>query len=207
MSQPRHTSLSLRTQLNGLIESLPACDPSDYYSTSRLVQQIGSLRTHLERDQVGELIPACALAFKLAEVLNKDGQLGPKQTLEAIDDVLSLVCESLGIERAKAAALPTPAAESANPAPPQPAPKPATNAAPKSALKLLSNKKLGEMLIQMSLLTPAQVEQALAHQRVTGCRFGEALVQMRILPRETVESALRMQGARRAMNDNPWSAR
>jgi hypothetical protein len=77
-------------------------------------------------------------------------------------------------------------------------------AAGQTQLRMVSNRKLGELLVQMSLLTPTQVEQALAHQRMTGCRLGEALIQLKLLPKNTVESALRMQGSRRNFSGDPW---
>jgi hypothetical protein len=198
MSQTRHTSLSLRTQFTSVATALASCDPADYFATSRLLEQLGALRTQLERDETAELVPYCALAIRLMEVLNKEGQLDARETMSAIDGVLRLMCAPLGID-------PPPAAAELQPRPPE-LPTKTSLTPPKDgspSLKLLSHKKLGEMLVQMSLLTPSQVEQALAHQRLTGCRLGEALIQMRILARETVESALRMQGARRT-NDDPW---
>jgi hypothetical protein len=198
MSQTRHTSLSLRTQFTALVASLASCDPADYFATSRLLEQLGAMRTQMERDNAEELLPICSLAIGLMEILNKEGQLGARETMSAIDGVMRLMCGPLGIEQPATHADLQPKAPDSTPKTSLPSPKEGS-----PSLKLLSHKKLGEMLVQMSLLTPSQVEQALSHQRLTGCRLGEALIQMRILARETVESALRMQGARRA-NEDPW---
>lgn len=201
MSQARHTSLSLRTQLTGLDGALRACDPTDYFATARLVQQLDALRTQMEKEQVPELLPACSMALRIAEVVNRDGQVGPKQAMSLIDGVLAQLCQALSVERAPAPAEAA-AAEPTQPALPAGAEKTAVR-----QLKTISNRKLGEIMMQLSLLTPAQVEQALAHQRMTGCRLGEALIQMRVLSREAVESALRVQGVRRADRDDPWGHR
>jgi hypothetical protein len=113
---------------------------------------------------------------------------------------------SLGIDLPATAQLP--AAGTTSDAKPERAPAAAPTPVPTGAgqtqLRMVSNRKLGELLVQMSLLTPTQVEQALAHQRMTGCRLGEALIQLKLLPKNTVESALRMQGSRRNFSGDPW---
>ena len=37
-------------------------------------------------------------------------------------------------------------------------------------------KRLGEILLEMKLVTPGKIENALEHARRTSCRLGEALV-------------------------------
>lgn len=200
MSNLNHTSLSLRTQLSGVVASLASCDPADYFATSRLVQQITVLRGQLEREQRSGLLPLCSLALRTAEALNKDGKLGPQQTLDAIDGMLEQLCGSLGIEPStEAAAVPAPAPEA-----PVPAKVVLGRTSSTPALKLVSSRKLGDLMVQLAMLNPSQVEQALNHQRMTGCRFGEALIQLRLLTKEAVESAVRMQNARRPSRDD-WN--
>jgi hypothetical protein len=222
MPRTHHTSLSLRTHLNGVVAAISSCDPADFFSTSRVVQQLTDLRSQAERDRAQAVLPLCTVALHFAEALNREPQLSPKAAKDLLAEMLAAVCTTLGVETEGAPTgdgelpqLPAGTVPEAAPAGSTktagdaraPMPVSSGTTAKRPGLKLVSNKRLGEMLVQMSLLTPTQVEQALNHQRVTGCRLGEALIQMRILTRETIESALRMQGARRATTDNPWTMR
>ena len=65
-------------------------------------------------------------------------------------------------------------------------------------LALRDGQRLGELLVSMTMLTPAQVEEAVLVQRATGQRLGEALLQMRLLTPDMLESALRVQKTKRA---------
>jgi len=51
-------------------------------------------------------------------------------------------------------------------------------------------KRLGEILLDMKLVTPKKIEEALEHARRTGARLGEALVEMNMLTEEQVTRAL-----------------
>ncbi|MDH3265128.1 MAG: ATPase, T2SS/T4P/T4SS family, partial [Paracoccaceae bacterium] len=51
-------------------------------------------------------------------------------------------------------------------------------------------KRLGEILLQMGLVTPEKIEDALVHSRRTGSRLGEALVDLSMLTEEQVARAL-----------------
>ncbi len=51
-------------------------------------------------------------------------------------------------------------------------------------------KRLGEILLQMGLVTPEKIEEALTHARRTGGRLGEALVDLNMLTEEQVTRAL-----------------
>jgi hypothetical protein len=198
MSTPRHTPLSLRTQLVALANELHSSDSNDYFANDRSAQQLSKFKSGLERDGFKDVAEQAAVAVRLAEFLQSGETLKAEQAHELLELLVKSIATAIGVE------LPTPEPPAATPrtdAPPAvPAPRP-------NELRLSSNRKLGEILVQMSLLTPSQVEQALAHQRMTGCRLGEALVEMRILSKSTVESALRGQGLRRG-NDysDPWRA-
>ncbi|MCC7014639.1 MAG: hypothetical protein IT454_18910 [Planctomycetes bacterium] len=210
MAQSRHTSLSLRTQLSGLAGAVNSSDPSDFFSVARVVQQLSLVRGLIEKEQVTELVPLCTAAQRLAELLNQDGQIGATDARAVIDQIVVGMCEQLGIERQAPAPSAAPEVGAQAPvAKPEVGAKEPPPALGKTAtgpsLKLVSNRKLGDLMVQLSMLTPTQVEQALGHQRMTGCRFGEALVQMRILPKDAVESALRIQSARKAQGDG-WGA-
>jgi hypothetical protein len=75
-------------------------------------------------------------------------------------------------------------------------------------LALKDGKRLGELLVKMTMLTPEQVEEAVKVQRSTGQRLGEALLQMRFLTPDMLESALRVQKTKReqAGKKDHWSS-
>jgi hypothetical protein len=75
-------------------------------------------------------------------------------------------------------------------------------------LALRDGQRLGELLVNMTMLTPEQVEEAVKVQRATGQRLGEALLQMRLLTPDMLESALRVQKTKRASGartQDDWS--
>lgn len=198
MTQPRHTTLSLRTQLVSIVEGLRGTDARDYFANARSAQQLGALKVQLERDGFKDIAQHAAVALRIAEMLQDGESIKAEQALELQRATLEAIASSLAVE------LPASAASAASNA--APAAAKAESLHRTQALRMVSNRKLGEILVQMSLLTTAQVEQALSHQRMTGCRLGEALIQMRLLPKATVESALRVQGARRHDGGDPWRA-
>src|SRR5688572_3276278 len=205
----RHASLTLRTQVSAVAESLARCEPNDAFALQRLLQQLLSLRALLERDSASDLAPACTLAIRVVDQLLKpDPQIGAALAKEIVTGLVGIVCGAIQLEGVVdppsevRAATGTDAPDKA-PAKVLDKAEGGKSAAKQANLKLVSSRKLGEMLTQMSLLTPTQVEKALNHQRMTGCRFGEALIEMRVLTKEAVESALRMQDARRGPK-GPW---
>jgi len=72
-------------------------------------------------------------------------------------------------------------------------------------LALRDGQRLGELLVNMTMLTPQQVEEAVKVQRATGQRLGEALLQMRLVTPDMLESALRVQRTKRASKGDEWS--
>jgi hypothetical protein len=74
-------------------------------------------------------------------------------------------------------------------------------------LNLCDGQRLGELLITMSMLKPAQVQEALEVQKRRGLKLGDALVEMKILTREMVQSALRVQKQRRTNGADAWASR
>lgn len=206
MTQSRHTPLGLRTQLVALANGISSSDAKDYFANERTANQIGSLKVQLERDGFKDVAQQSAVALRIADILQREEQIGPEKARELLALLVQAMATSLGIDlpvtaqQAAAAPGPDAKAERAVAAAPTPVP----TGAGQTQLRMVSNRKLGDLLVQMSLLTPTQVEQALAHQRMTGCRLGEALIQLKILPKNTVESALRMQSSRRNISGDPW---
>lgn len=206
MTQSRHTPLGLRTQLVALANGISSSDAKDYFANERTANQIGSLKVQLERDGFKDVAQQSAVALRIAEILQREEQIGPEKARELLTMLVQAMATSLGIDL-PAGAQPAAAAQGSEAKPERAAaaaPTPVPTGAGQTQLRMVSNRKLGELLVQMSLLTPTQVEQALAHQRMTGCRLGEALIQLRLLPKNTVESALRMQGSRRNFSGDPW---
>ncbi|HUR27302.1 MAG TPA: hypothetical protein VM509_03895 [Planctomycetota bacterium] len=75
-------------------------------------------------------------------------------------------------------------------------------------LALRDGQRLGELLVNMTMLTREQVEEAVEVQRRTGQRLGEALLQMRLLTPDMLESALRVQKTKRTKSgktEDHWS--
>jgi hypothetical protein len=201
MTQSRHTPLGIRTQLVAVAGALHEAQPSDYFSNERSTQQLGTIKAQLERDGFKDVAQQAAVALRIAELLQDGGEINSEQALELQRMLVDSMASALGVELPASS---SPAAARAGEATSAASKLAATSGGP--SLRMVSNRKLGEILVQMSLLTSAQVEQALAHQRMTGCRLGEALIQMRLLPKATVESALRVQGARRIDSGDPWRA-
>ncbi|MBL8803069.1 MAG: hypothetical protein JNN27_13785 [Planctomycetes bacterium] len=208
MTQSRHTPLGLRTQLVALANGIGSSDAKDYFANERTANQIGSLKAQLERDGFKDVAQQGAVALRIAEILQREEQIGPEKAHELLAMLVQSMATSLGIDLPVTAQPPAAAPSSSSDAKteraPAAAPTPVPTGAGQTQLRMVSNRKLGELLVQMSLLTPTQVEQALAHQRMTGCRLGEALIQLKLLPKNTVESALRMQGSRRNFSGDPW---
>lgn len=194
MTTSRHTTLSLRTQMVSLVDALRAADSADYFSNDRTSHQLGVLKGQLERDGFKDVAQHAAVALRVAEILQDNETISREQALELQRMIAHAIAQTLAIE------LPAPE-EGAAPQASKTEPLQRT-----AQLKMVSSRKLGEILVQMSLLNSSQVEQALAHQRMTGCRLGEALIQMRLLPKATIDSALRVQGARRHSSGDPWRA-
>jgi len=205
MTQSRHTPLGLRTQLVALASGVATSDAKDYFANERTANQIGALKVQLERDGFKDVAQQSFVALRIAEILQHEEQIGPEKARELLALLVQAMATSLGIDLPVGAQQAAAAASSVKTERSSPATQVAVpTSAGQTELRMVSNRKLGELLVQMSLLTPSQVEQAVAHQRMTGCRLGEALVQLKLLPKNTVESALRMQGSRRNFSGDPW---
>ena len=71
-----------------------------------------------------------------------------------------------------------------------------------SSLTLRDSRRLGDILVQLSMLDLAQVENALRVQRATGKRLGEALKELRLITPGMLDSALRFQQNKRSASRN-----
>ena len=191
MTSSHHVSLPLRSILDGLGGRLPGCDAQDETETAALIGQLGDLRTTLAKENAEHLADVSSLAILLVDHLSRNRLVGPKETMDVVDEILDLVRGGLGmthdVER------------DADAAP--------EGAAP--ALRLIDGQRLGELLITVSMLSSEDVERALELQKMTGMRLGEALVEQGVLTKESVQAALRLQRNRRRHEDDVarWGGR
>jgi two-component system chemotaxis sensor kinase CheA len=111
------------------------------------------------------------------------------------DSGLSSLFDSLSRGAKIERSLPTPEPSSASVAPSPRAPSPQGTAPAKPAA---SPHRLGEILIEAGLASPAQIEEALKDKRLP---VGQKLVQMQVVPPERIQEALAVQSARRGDPD------
>jgi len=191
MTTTPQTNPAIQLLVEGLSGAVPGCDPQNAAHTAQLTRQLRELRTQLAEGSAngksGDLGPLLNVAISLIEHVARQGLVGPRETMVLLEDILVHVRTSLGIP------LPAPAAAEA--------PDDGLRAA---GLQLIDGRRIGEILVTLSMLSEADVEKALKVQKVTGRRLGEALVQMRLLTPDMVEAALRIQRVRNKRWVEPW---
>jgi len=191
MKTPEHISLPLAKLLDRLSNSLSTCDPENSEAMTRITHDLGELRAGLEHEHTEHLSDIAGLALRLVDDLANHGLVGPRETLEVVEQAIDAVRSRLGLAAHDSATAKVPG-----------------KGTPQSThLALLDGKRIGELLVTLSMLSPEDVERALTLQKQTGMLLGEALVELKILNRGAVESALRLQSARRRRNlqDDPWA--
>jgi hypothetical protein len=72
-----------------------------------------------------------------------------------------------------------------------------------TGLKLVGEAMLGEILIELNMITRRQLERALDFQKQTGVRIGEALVKFGATTIDQIEQALKLQGSQRRFGKTP----
>jgi hypothetical protein len=171
-----HLSLTLKSLLKDLSENLDSKDPQDVHAMHDLKRKLGELRNTLERESAPLLGEVTGIAVRLVEELGRSGLVGPKESIDIVDEVLGIVRGSLGVS-----------AEKLERAPQDPG----------AALRLIDGQRLGHLLVTLSMLSPEDVERALRSQKMNGLLLGEALVEQGVLSKESIQAALRLQRARR----------
>ena len=189
MTSPQHVSLPLKSLLNDLSSTIPKCDPQDVAQTTELVQRLGSLRTTLEKEKSGPLAEVCGVALQMVDLLSRNGLVGPKESMDVVEEIVGVVRGGLGLprqeERSKA---------------------PSKRDGPQ--LKLMDSQRLGELLVTLSMLKSEDVEKALKLQKMSGgMLLGEALVEHGVVTKESIQAALRLQSTRRRKEKKPPSWR
>jgi hypothetical protein len=74
-------------------------------------------------------------------------------------------------------------------------------------LSLKDGKRLGEILLQRSLITKVDLERALRFQTEHGLKLGQALVQMELISDKALEVVLRSQTRERGLGGDLWATR
>ncbi len=180
-SQSEHAR-SLR-QAQGLVRRVSGCNPQNLAELGQLQELFGELRTSLKSEGADVENALCGLASQLVDLLERHGQISGRHGLMIATDILSHVVVALGGKRG----VDENGEEEAAPTEEK------AESEPSLGLRLMDQRKLGEILVSLTMLTPDQLERALKHQKALGKRLGETLVELGYLNKASVDSALRMQ--------------
>jgi hypothetical protein len=182
----------LTKRLDGIEAYLPGCNPLDANEMALLSRQLMELRSLVESRGTSGAVGICDLAQRVVQHVARHGVVGPREALELVTGLLT---EVRGGFRA--------AGEDVELQAELEAMAPVTR---EIGLQLIDGRKLGEILVSLSMLTPVDVERALKTQKMTGKRFGEALIDLGLLSREAILSALNIQRKRRGSGwSDPWA--
>jgi len=197
MNQPTANTKRSLQLAKQLADFIPGCNPMDTTDLCQILREVGALRGTLRADRAEVEDYLCSLAERLVELVERHGHIAGRQALSLVVEILGQVAESMSSELQAAAALATEAAAVSPDASDEDgdvrrAPAPAYEE-PHVGLRLMNNRKLGELLVSLSMLSPDQVESALRFQKSNGMRFGESLVELGYLKKASLEAALRMQ--------------
>ncbi len=180
-SQSEHAR-SLR-QAQSLVRRVTGCNPQNLAELGQIQEQFGELRATLKEDGAEVENALCGLASQLVDLLERHGQISGRHGLMIATDILSHVVVALGGQRGMEDNEEEELANGEQ--------KPEGEAS--LGLRLMDQRKLGEILVSLTMLTPDQLERALKHQKALGKRLGETLVELGYLNKASVDSALRMQ--------------
>lgn len=124
-----------------------------------------------------ETVKLCELTARLLGLVLRDGQLDEHAALGVVRELLALVEGQIAHDPgAKPGRLVSDGAG--------------------GVFKVVNESRLGDLLVRMGKLHPAQVHQALVLQRVSkDRRFGEVLIAMNVIDQRTLEEALDAQHA------------
>jgi hypothetical protein len=182
MTSSHHVSLPLQSILDELQFTIPECDPQDVDQTTTLMRRLGELRTTLEKEKSGPLSDVCGVALLMVDMLSRNGLVGPKESMDVVEDIVGVVRTGLGLPKQAKQKERTGQSELER-----------THA----PLKLVDSQRLGELLVTLSMLKSEDVEAALKLQKMSGMLLGEALVEQGKVTKESIQAALRFQSTRR----------
>lgn len=195
-----------------IAEFIPGCNPLDTTDLCQILREVGALRGNLRADHAEVEDYLCSLAERLVELIERHGHIAGRQALSMVVEIVTQVAASMSSEL-QAAASDAAAAASVQPGPAKPAApvdfaavSPASLQSTRVGLRLMDQRKLGEILVSLSMLTQEQVERTLKFQKSNGKRFGESLVELGYINKAALEATLRLQRKQREDRPTtPWS--
>jgi len=183
------------TEIRRSIELLTKVTQNDQLkepaSMNEAQRQFQSLRDEMSKTEHPALVLLASIGERLAGHMYNDATLTGDDMRKFVTEIAEHITKDIAFQ--------------ADPKPP--AGKVTLKATADLRLSVRDGQRLGELLVQMTMLTTEQVEEAVRVQRATGQRLGEALLQLRLLTPDMLESALRVQKTKRAAaakGDN-WS--
>lgn len=189
--QPFHLNKGL-TQAQELAQDIPGCNPLDTNDLTMILRQFGELRATLRTENADVEDCLCGLAERIVGLIERHGHISGRQALSLVVEILGEVAEILGEQvEGEAASAEAQAGEDSGSG--EQAPRPVPGEASRLGLRLMDNRKLGEILVSLSMLSQDQVERALKHQKASGRRFGETLIELGLINKAAIDSALRIQ--------------
>lgn len=193
-----------------LAEFIPGCNPLDTSDLCHVLREVGALRGNLRADHAEVEDYLCSLAERLVELIERHGHISGRQALSIVVEIVSQVAGSMSSElqaaasdaAAAAAAKPAAASESRQEAGSEGGATSVLNST-RVGLRLMDQRKLGEILVSLSMLNQEQVERTLKYQKSNGKRFGESLVELGYINKAALEAALRMQRKQKDSRPSP----
>jgi hypothetical protein len=181
-----------------LARFVPGCDPLNSTDLAHIARQLEDLRISLRSEGADLEEALCGLADRVLELVGRHGHIGGRQALDLILEIVEQVRTAVGGE-------PEDADASADLDAVEEDPLAVLRGGSTLGLRLIDQRRLGEILVSLSMLSQEQVERALRHQKVSGRRFGETLVELGFLSEAAVDTALRLQARRTTGGPpEPW---
>jgi hypothetical protein len=181
-----------------LARFVPGCDPLNSTDLAHIARQLEDLRISLRSEGADLEEALCGLADRVLELVGRHGHIGGRQALDLILEIVEQVRTAVGGE-------PEESDDAAEPEALDEDPLAVLRGGSTLGLRLIDQRRLGEILVSLSMLSQEQVERALRHQKVSGRRFGETLVELGFLSEAAVDTALRLQMRRAAGGPpEPW---
>jgi hypothetical protein len=181
-----------------LARFVPGCDPLNSTDLAHIARQLEDLRISLRSEGADLEEALCGLADRVLELVGRHGHIGGRQALDLILEIVEQVRTAVGGEPDEDVSAVPEALDEEDPLA-------VLRGGSTLGLRLIDQRRLGEILVSLSMLTQEQVERALRHQKVSGRRFGETLVELGFLSEAAVDTALRLQMRRAAGGPpEPW---
>jgi hypothetical protein len=196
----------MHPEVRRLAADIESSDSTDPRTQAALHERIQRLRSLLDRPRGSEHAAYLDCAAELLQYLVQMGRMGPGQVLRI---AASLVRKVEGGFEAAPARPSGPAGKTGfvgpvdrvgpgDSVPLSALPGPGSPGA-HGELASVEERLLGEVMLQLGMVTKRQLEQALVHQRATDQRIGEALVSLGAVTWDQVEQAVAVQRRLRGM--------